>query len=129
MQEQKQAKYIVCNKDCEHCAYDDCIKEKLYQREYQRDYREEHKEHIKQLQRDWNVRNYERRKALNKQKNIREKLKKLSTCSFCCGETGNTVMVYHKKVYCSDKCLMEYMLSKAKQKDIRVIDKGELDEQ
>ena len=64
MQERKQAKFIVCNNDCENCVYEDCVKEQLYQREYQKEYREEHKEHIKQLQRDWNKKNAEKRKTV-----------------------------------------------------------------
>lgn len=137
MQEVKQEESIECSFDCFNCPYPDCVVDEVppklidtpiarYNREYQKSYRETHKERVRQLQHDWYVRNAEKRKERNEARKRANLLAKLKTCSYCRSETGNTVMVYHRKVYCSEKCLMEYMLLKAKQKEIRVIEKEEL---
>ncbi len=131
MQEIRQKKSAKCNNDCFNCLFEDCIlgnesHKTRYNREYQRIYRETHKEQAKMAQHDWYVRNAEKRKIQTKERRVKEQLAKLSTCSYCRCLTGQTVMIYHKRVYCSDKCLMEHLLLKAKQKEVRVIKKEEL---
>lgn len=138
MQEQKQAELAKCNFDCFNCPYPDCVvdevppkpkeetKKSKYNREYQKTYRETHKEQARKAQHDWYIRNTEKRIEQAKARQKANLLAKIKTCSYCQCETESTVLIYHKKVYCSEKCLMEHMLLKAKQKEIRVIKKEEL---
>ena len=132
MQEIKQEKSVKCNNDCFNCPYPDCIirdtdikieSEEDRKREYQKHYRETHKEQAKKAQHDWYVRNTEKRIAQSKARRVKALHERLSTCSQCKSQTGKTVMIYHKKVYCSDECLKAYLLLKAKQKEVRVIEK------
>ena len=140
MQEIQQEKSVKCNNDCFNCPYPDCIisdtdikieseedneedSEKDRKREYQKHYRETHKEQARKAQHDWYVRNTEKRKAQAKARRVKALHERLSTCSQCKCQTGKTVMIYHKKVYCSDECLKTYLLLKAKQKEVRVIEK------
>ena len=138
MQESKQEELVNCNQDCFNCQYADCVlsvvpieQESLTEKEikykaYQKKYRKDHKDKLVAQQREWYEKNREsclaRRRAISKN----QRLEKLNICSYCHKETGQAVMIYHRKVYCSDECLKEYLLLKAKQKEVRVIEKEDI---
>ena len=56
---------MICNKDCEHCIYEDCISDE-YDKEIAKRYYDAHKEEINARAREFYAKHIEQRKAYMK---------------------------------------------------------------